>query len=197
MKDLVVYRTAELLSMLSGFELQLICTIHEDEDDAVESYASYLVRRDIGVTAVRHYHSFGTSTTVHFKDSTSASLFADNVNPNEKSWLRINENGFLSPELRVTADHIEVTNPLKAWLKFNGISDDALEAIIERFPVYETIQYPGVPTPERHGKYWGYSSESLVLDEREIQTALDSIEDELLREKIKCVLYARVFKRRY
>ena len=54
-----------------------------------------------------------------------------------------------------------------------------------------TMVYP--PPSKEHG-YWSYSSATLVMDEREIEAALNDIDDELLRAKVKCVLYARVFK---
>ena len=37
----------------------------------------------------------------------------------------------------------------------------------------------------------------LVLNEKDINTVLDGIEDKNLRAKIKQILYARVFKTRY
>ena len=86
---------------------------------------------------------------------------------------------------------------MKTWLNNLGISDNSLEEIIETYTVYSIIEYPGVSTPSKYRDSWGYSSETLKLDEREIQTVLESIEDELLREKIRCILYARIFKRSY
>jgi hypothetical protein len=61
----------------------------------------------------------------------------------------------------------------------------------------EYIEYPGVatPIPTSTGNY-AYSNTPLVLTEREIDSVLNGIEDELLRKKIDCILHARVFKRK-
>ena len=70
-----------------------------------------------------------------------------------------------------------------------------LDKCKKEFNIYETIEFCGVPTPLKQHGYWAYSSETLVMDEKEIREILDDIEDELLREKTKCILYSRVFKR--
>ena len=72
-----------------------------------------------------------------------------------------------------------------------------LNKIGEEFEFYHTIEYVGVPNVYVKNGHTVSSSEYLVLNEKDIKTVLDGIEDENLRIKIKEILYARVFKQRY
>ena len=182
--------------MVPNFKIELIQTLHESEDDAKKKGEYHLTNRQ-DIKNIRYYHSLWTSTTVYFNDGTNQSLYADNVNSKDESLLRVNRNDFLSPAIKISGDYVEFTNELADWLKYNGVKDSDFVEHLEQFTVYESMEYPGVSTPSKHGKYWGYSSETLVLKEEEIKTVLDSIEDELLRKKIECILYARIFKKKY
>lgn len=197
MKKALCYKKDDLLALLPGFLLMKIKTIHEDEDDYNERQEYHITNRP-DIKEIYQYHSLFTSTTVKYQDGATERLYSNNINPKE-NWLRLNKNHFLSPRVSVSANHIAAENDLIVWLKFNGVTEEALEQITDSYTLYHMIEYPGVSTPVKstitHG--WAYSSELLVLDEREIETVLNSIEDELLRKKIECILYADVFKRHY
>lgn len=196
MKQCFCFQTDSLLKMVPNFKIELIQTLHESEDDAKKKGEYHLTNRQ-DIKTIRYYHSLWTSTTVYFNDGTNQSLYADNVNSKDESLLRVNRNDFLSPAIKISGDYVEFTNELADWLKYNGVKDSDFVEHLEQFTVYESMEYPGVSTPSKHGKYWGYSSETLVLKEEEIKTVLDSIDDELLRKKIECILYARIFKKKY
>lgn len=195
MKQKTCYNLEGLLALLDGYKLKVITTGKEDEDSAYRSFAKYFTNRD-DIVDIIEYYSFWTTKTVKFADGSKISLKSSNVNVDDETILRINTNDVISPEVAINENYVEATKDLIEWLHARGISDDALKNIEETFNIYDTIEYPGVPTPIRYDKYWGYSNRTLVLDEREIETVLNGIEDITLREKIKCILYARVFKKR-
>ena len=196
MKQCFCFKTDNLLKMVPNFRIVLIQTLHESEDETHKKGEYHLANRD-DIKDIRYYHSLWTSTTVYFNDGTNQSLYANNVNTKDESLLRVNRNNFLSPAIKISGDYVEFTNELAEWLNHNGVQNSDFVEHLEQFTVYESMEYPGVSTPSKCGKHWGYSSETLVLKEEEIKTVLDSIEDELLRKKIECILYARVFKKKY
>lgn len=196
MKQCFCFKTDNLLKMVPNFRIVLIQTLHESEDETHKKGEYHLANRD-DIKDIRYYHSLWTSTTVYFNDGTNQSLYANNVNTKDESLLRVNRNNFLSPAIKISGDYVEFTNELAEWLNHNGVQNSDFVEHLEQFTVYESMEYPGVSTPSKCGKHWGYSSETLVLKEEEIKIVLDSIEDELLRKKIECILYARVFKKKY
>ena len=196
MKQCFCFKTDNLLKMVPNLKITLIPALHETEDDAHKKGEYHITNRD-DITDIRYYHSLWTSTTVYFGNGTKQSLYANNVNVNDTSLVRVNQNDFLSPAIKISGDYVEFTNELAEWLNYNGVQNSDFVEHLEQFTVYEAMEYPGVSTPSKCGKYWGYSNETLVLKEEEIKTVLDSIEDELLRKKIECILYARIFKKKY
>lgn len=205
MKREVCYPRKKLLELLPDYEIFDIPTIDEDEDERKKSIKSYIVNNSISVVKVKHYYSLWTSETVELKEGDPLILRSNNINSDDKEMLRINNNQYISPRIAVDGEYVASSKALEEWLAGRGIAPEKLEAIAENFDVYEVIEYPGVPTPSYYppneklklGASWGYSSENLKLDEREINQVLNGIEDIILREKIKCILYARVFKRHY
>ena len=195
MKNILCYKKDDLLALLPGFQLMKIKTIHESEDDCDVCQEYHITNRP-EIKEIYQYHSLGTSTTVKYQYGAEEHLYSKNVNPKE-NWLRLEKNHFLSPQVSLNAEHIEAEKDLIAWLKFNGVSEEVLEQITFSFVLYEIIEYPGVSTPIKYKNNWGYSGKHLILDDQEIQTVLNSIEDELLRKKIECILYARIFKKHY
>ena len=195
MKQKICYNLEGLLALLDEYKLRVISTGKEDEDSAYRSFGKYFAKRD-DIVDIINYYSFWTTKTVKFADGTKISLKSNNINVDDETILRINRNDIISPEVFVNENYVEATKDFVEWLHYMGISDEMLKNIEEHFTIYDIVEYPGVPTPIRHNGYWGYSSEHLTLDEREIETVLNGIEDITLREKIKCILYARVFKKR-
>ena len=167
--------------------------IKEEGEDWTKNGESYYFAKS-EVASVHYWHSFGTSATINLNDGKHIRSYGSNITIDDASVVPLYQNDWISPKLTYNGEYIEATNIVDKWLIDHGISQEMLENASEEFKIYETITYEGVPTPSKSHGYWGYSSESLVLDEREIEEALNSIEDELLRKKIECVLYARVFK---
>ena len=146
------------------------------------------------VSSIEYYYSIWTSAKIKMKDGKHKEALSFNVNSNDKSIIRIDDNNFISPKLTVNNTWIEVNDTITNWLIKHGISMNLLESSKKEFTIYETVEYYGVMTPSINHGYWSYSSNPLVLDEREIENVLNGIEDKILRKKIECILYAKVFK---
>lgn len=195
MKKKICYKIENLLYLLNGFSVKTINTLTDDEESAYASMDKYFVSRD-DIVAIINYYGLWDSKVLKFTDGTKISMKSNNVNSYDKTIIRINNNNIISPKLIISDDYVEATKDLVEWLNNIGISNETLLTISEEFNIYDEIIYVGVPTPIMHSGHWGYSSEDLVLDEKEIEKVLNSIEDATLREKIKCILYARIFKKR-
>lgn len=193
----ICYRIDALLKLLPGFNLEKIKLILSDEDFMDSKQAFFITNRS-DISFVEKYYSLWTSQTVSFNDGTKLNFKSNNVNSHDESILRINKNHIISPVLIVSDNYVQATEELKEWLCYNNIFSEKLDEITDTFNVATEIEYLGVPTPTKtsYGS-WAYSSETLKLNDMEIEEALNGIEDELLRKKIECILYARVFKRRY
>ena len=196
MKVKICYNTDSIKDLLTkqGYSLVNLPVVNEDEDWSSKTTCYYFSKPE--VKAVKYYYSFVTSATIHLADGTKLTLLADNVNVNDMEALRITNNDYISPKFAIDDVWIEATDTMTNWLVAHGVSIETLKECSKEFQIYDTIEYLGVCTPSKEFGMWSYSSKDLVLDEREIETVLNSIEDELLRKKIECILYARVFKRR-
>lgn len=202
MKVKICYNASKLEEILHGYELRrLPCSeCSEDWDDKTSKYYFCLPK----VVSIHISMGFWDTMYISMSDGSEIKAMSENVNTDDKTLLRINSNTFVSPELKINGEWVEATNELTAWIKKyatgaeNAVSLDVfLNDISKQFEIYDVIEYPGVPTPSKHNdRCWGYSDTPLKLDERDIQVVLNGIEDELLRKKIECILYARVFKKR-
>lgn len=195
MKVKICYNVEKIRQALeeSGYYFVKLPIDEEGEDWGKKSESYYFAKHE--VASIEYYYSFWTSAVLIMKDGTKHKMFSSNVNTRDESLLRIDDNDFVSPKLSINDVWIEASDKVTSWLNEHGVSMELLESAKKEFTIYETVEYYGVPTPSKSHGYWGYSSETLVLDEKEIEVALNSIEDELLRKKIECILYARVFKR--
>ena len=194
MKVKILYDVMGLLELLAdhGFDFTKLPTKDEWEDDEKHAHKYYFAKPE--VTAVDYWHSLGTTAIIHFENGHSVQALGSYVTSN-CDHVELNKNEFISPALRYNGKYIEATEVLNKWLAYQGVSQEQLANCSHEEAFYETITYTGVPTPSLHFGNWGYSSEDLVLHESEIQEALQSIDDVILRKKIECILYARVFKR--
>lgn len=197
MRIKICYNVEKIMNKLksNGYDFIKLPTVMEDEDYKKDVECYYFAKPD--VSSVEYYHSLFTSAVIIMKNGDRKKAFSSNVNSNDIKLIRINDNDFISPKLNVNDVWIEANDEVTNWLIKHGVSMDLLESSRKEFTVYETVEYYGVPTPSgSHGR-WSYSSNTLVLDEREIEIVLNCIEDEVLRKKIECILYAKVFKCRY
>lgn len=198
MKTCFYYKLDELEAMLGGYELQRVKIVKEDEDGDIKNGFEY----HFVYFPIDHLHYYdsaflSTSMTVYLANGAELVAYSDNIEPSEGYFLRINDTHLISPRLLCNDEYVEATEDLKNWLHKRGLTDDKLNAISTSFTMYTTITYEGIYSVFKSPRGWGYSSEYLTLDEREIEKVLNGIDDELLREKIKSILYANVFKRRY
>lgn len=176
----------------NGYNFVKLPVIRESADHCTHSTGYYFSKPEI--SSMKYYNNgFWRSVRIKIDNGEDVVAHSSNLKSNDMSLVRINDNDFISPELIVNDIWIESSDDVVNWLIKHGISMDLLEYSKREFTLYDSIEYPGVPTPSISHGYWAYSSDALVLDEREIEIVLNSIEDKLLREKIKCILYARVF----
>ena len=197
------YKTKNLLALIPNYELKSIKTHYYNEDGDYDKEEFYLVNSRYKIEKIEiSYGIFSPSVYVDFVDFKDNScnhiqLFSENVNSNDNTLIRIHNNSIISPKRISSNSYIEATESLVKWLKNLGVSEDSLNKIGEEFEFYHTIEYVGVPNVYVKNGYTVSSSENLVLNEKDINTVLDGIEDKNLRAKIKQILYARVFKTRY
>ena len=201
----ICYKTKNLLALIPNYELKSIKTHYYDEDIGdYDKEDFYIVNNRYKIEKIKiSYGLFSPSVYVNFVDFKDNScnhiqLFSENVNSNDNTLIRIHNNSIISPKLISSEGYIEATASLVEWLKNLSVSEDSLNKINEEFDVYRTIEYFGVPNVyvDEKNRVWN-TSENLVLNEKDINTVLDGIEDKNLRAKIKQILYARVFKTRY
>lgn len=187
----------KLLPHMKNYALRRIDTTWDDEDYC-KHYSNYYIAKDEVVNNVFIYAgTFSRTMILSLSNGKKVELWGKNINTYNKDLLRINETEYLSPELLVNGDLVELTPDFIKWLtKIFKFTEHQLEEMSEEFVIDEEIEYPGVCTPVKMGSGWGYSSTPLVLMTSEIETVLNSISDEELRRKIECVLTARVFKKR-
>jgi hypothetical protein len=186
----------KILPYMNGYTLRRINTTWDDEDYC-KSYSNYYIAKDEVVNNVFICAgTFSRTMILSLSNGKKVELWGNNINVHDKTLLRINETEYLSPELLVNGDLVELTPDLIKWLtKIFKFSEYQLEELSEEFFIDEEIEYPGVCTPVKMGSGWGYSSTPLVLRTSEIECVLNSIENEELRRKIECILTARVFKK--
>ena len=195
MKTKICYNIEIIAKALkeNGYGFVKLPIVEESEDWERKGYGYYFAKPE--VKSIEYYHSLWTSAAVIFEDGTRKRALGKGVTSNVEV-IYLHNNDYVSPKMTVNDIWVEATEDITSWLLDHGVTMNNLEFCKQNFDVYETIEYIGVSTPSKSHGHWGYSSENLVLYEEEIKTILNSIEDELLREKVKCILYARVFKHR-
>ena len=187
----------KLLTLLPGYVFKKIDTIKEGEEYFNSKEEYYFATEEVKKVRL-NLGTFSHTMTLFLTENRTLKLWGKNINTQDTSLLRINKTMYISPELSVTDNYIEVTPDLVDWLtNIVNIPAYELEVITEAFFIEEEIEYLGVSSPVRMSSGWGYSNTPLVLTTSEINTVLNSIQDETLRKKIECILNARVFKKRY
>ena len=203
MKNKICYNITKLMKLLPNHEFRRVNFVQEGEEYYDKGDHLSFVSPDVSSVHV-WFGLFGDSMTVSLTNGEDIKLHSNNVNTHDKTLLRIGKTHYLSPELVfINKDWVEASQELIEWIhKYavlpNDVSnlDEYLDQIKRSYAIEEEITYEGVPSPSKHGGCWGYSSNPLVLRESEIDQVLSGIDDELLREKINCILHARIFKKR-
>ena len=195
MKTKLCININKLLPHMKGYEFRRIDTTWDDEDYC-SKYSKYYIAKNNVSNVTISASTFSKMMYLTFADGTEMKLWGNNINTHDTTLLRINHTEYISPELAVNGELVELTPDFIQWLKeiFN-FTEDQLENMSEKLHIDEEIEYPGVCTPVRCGSGWAYSSTPLVLKTSEIEIVLNSIENEELRRKIECILSARVFKK--
>lgn len=203
MKKIICYSIEKLLGILPNHQFRRVNYVKEG--DEYYSKGERLLFAPPNVCSVHVWLGlFGDSMTISLTNGEEIELHSHNVNVDDKTLLRVGKTQYLSPDLIfVNNDWVEASQDLIEWIhKYAVLSDDVsnldeyLDQISRSYVIEEEITYDGVPSPCKHGSHWGYSSNPLVLRESEIDQVLNGISDELLREKINCILHARIFKKR-
>ena len=195
MKTKLCININKLLPHMKDYEFRRIETTWDDEDYC-SKYSKYYIAKSNVSNVTISASTFSKMMYLTFADGTVIKLWGNNINTHDTTLLRINHTEYISPELAVNGELVELTSDFIQWLKeiFN-FTEDQLETMSEKLYIDEEIPYPGVCTPVRCGSGWAYSSAPLVLKTSEIEIVLNSIENEELRKKIECILSARVFKK--
>ena len=195
MKTKLCININKLMPYMKDYALRRIDTTWDDEDYC-RKYSNYYIAKNNVESVFICAGTFSKTMILSLSDNKKVELWGSNINTHDKTLLRIDETEYLSPELLVNGDLVELTPALIKWLnKIFKFTEYQLEAMSEKFVIDEEIEYPGVCTPVKCGSGWGYSSTPLVLKTSEIENVLNSIDDEELKRKIECVLTARVFKK--
>ena len=194
MKRCLLYNKDSVLRELSDFHLVDV-KVHEYDEEYGDSITDQVrLTNQAEIVSFKTSWGFGRSDTVEFKDTEGNILIAESIKYVNKEVIKVKD--IISPKIKIVdEEYIERTSELVDWLTYNGVDVDKLDGEAKEVTLYDTIEYIGVNDVSISGKYWSYSSENLVLDEREINLVLNGIEDKLLRKKIESILYARVFKR--
>lgn len=209
------YLKEDLLKLLPDYHFAMIETVYDDDDgygpnlnpkEAKGKEKLYLTKVSDIIKVSTYDGCFSRSVTVYFDNTKEPiTLYSNNVtftdeNGNEEKVERILEWSYLSPCIKFEGVYIERTEDLVRWLLNQGVNEEELYKIERVTTVDNIIEYPGVSTPDirkdKEGTCYSFSSEDLKLKGSEIEQVLNSIEDELLRLKIECILRARVFKKR-
>jgi hypothetical protein len=195
MKTKLCINVNKLISYMKDYEFRRIDTTWDDEDYC-SKYSKYYIAKSNVSNVTISASTFSKMMYLTFADGTVIKLWGNNINTHDTTLLRINHTEYISPELAVNGELVELTSDFIQWLKeiFN-FTEEQLENMSEKLHIDEEIEYPGVCTPVRCGSGWAYSSTPLVLKTSEIEIVLNSIENEELRRKIECILSARVFKK--
>ena len=199
----IFYNTEKLLKLLPDYHLETVDTYDEGEyglpskPDRKWYITSKLSSQIVKIEA---YFDFGTSLNVFFADGRRVSIYSNNLNYDDESLLRIKTNDLISPHVSCIAEEIVDNKDFKEWLLNHSLTQEDLDSVSRKEKVYQSVIYEGVPDVEYSsgipgllGPSWAFCSRPLVLDEREIESVLKSIDDIVLRKKIECILYARVF----
>jgi hypothetical protein len=195
MKTKLCINVNKLIPYMEDYEFRRIDTTWDDEDYC-SKYSKYYIAKSNVSNVTISASTFSKMMYLTFADGTVIKLWGNNINTHDTTLLRINHTEYISPELAVNGELVELTSDFIQWLKeiFN-FTENQLENMSEKLHIDEEIEYPGVCTPVKCGSGWAYSSTPLVFKTSEIEIVLNSINDEELRRKIECILSARVFKK--
>ena len=202
MKERLCFVADEIIKLLPEYELKNFNTkVMTDSDYGDWHENRYYICLPQVKSVVESCGLFGDTVYITLEDGSKITAKSENVNSDDLSIIRINKNNFISPKINSDGKLLESTKELREWLLAHGITEGDLERYSQIIKIYEDRIYPGVHTPERYySNYskkfcYSYSSKPLVLKEQEIDQVLNGIEDEELREKIRCILFSDVFNK--
>ena len=195
MKQLVCFDSEKLMKLLPNFEIAKIKTIMSDDDGSVARDYDYIALP--GIEKITKSYGFWMTAVVKFRDGHNIKMYSSNVNSDDESLIRVEKNNIVSPKISITDGYIECNEQLENWLKVNGLDDTALDSAKEEISIYGYTEFIGVSSPVKMWDGWGMSSKPLVMSDAEIERVLNDISDEDLRRKVKCILTANIFKKKY
>lgn len=190
-----------------GYTLRQIPCKYDFGADGEKSTVEWYFAK-ANVKSIDYWYVFGERAQINLGKSSPTSIRADADNVATYDYAgnmhpKLSNNDYISPRLSRSDDYIGNNEKVQNWLLSHGCTPEDLNLATYEQTIYESVTYPGVPTPYLSNaginncevsSYFLYDTEDLVLDEREIEVVLNSIQDKVLKEKIKLILYARVFK---
>ena len=203
MQIYLCYKTEELLELLGNeFKIQKVKT-HYNYDygrDETQPVYKYYVTKLNKIEEIEINMGMWTEMKVFINnndESKCIKLYSSNINRNDSSLIRENENNFISPILEYQGEYIVADKNLNKWLCYNGIDLYQLKNIQHEFKCYATYVYPDIYKPfYKDGKTIGVSREMVQLSELDIEAALSDIKNEDIRLSIEAVLksFKKVYK---
>ena len=194
-----LYSIETLQEKIPGFRLIEITNHQYDEDNGDYRTEEFRLTNQSNIERLHTSYGFGRWESVEYIDEDGNKHKVHNVKFSGEPVDTIKVRDILSPRLKIhDRKYIEKTSEFVTWLEYIKADIEELDKDAIEIKHYDQIEYAGISDVSicKHGGYFSYSSENLVLDEREIESVLNGIDDILLRKKIESILYARVFKRR-
>ena len=189
------YKANELINLL-GNDFHIIDEKVQDSfsdwvagDINTEYVNKFYITNMNDIKEIVEWHGLWSELVVKLIDETELKLHSNDINSQDKSFLRIIENNFISPSFERQENYILVNKDLDKWLLFNGISQDSLDNITIVFELYPTYIYKDIHEPIiKDDKICGHYGQFMELSEDKIDKALADIKDVEMRLKIERVM---------
>lgn len=202
MKEYICYKVDELLKLL-GNNFRIINEKVEDSfsdwctsDVDSEQIEKFYVTNKDNIQKIEECNSLWEEVNIYFTDKTHLTLYSENINSDDTSFLRISSNNFFSPSFERQSNYILSDSKLNKWLLYNGVSQEQLDQIAKKFYLYPTYMFESVNEPLiKNGKVCGYYGNYLKITEDKIDEAIEDIKDIEMRFKIEAIV--KSFKYKY
>lgn len=184
MKYKICYEIDKLLPHITEYEFKNIPHIIESDCMGETNYHYHFVKCNVLRINTNLELSPGYPCII-FNDQTIKEL-----NHYEKE-MTANDNPYASPSLIVRGNTIEATDSITTWLlKYcPNINETILESSKCNLEITESVLYS-----ETLIGYNDDLKEDIILSENDIENILSCIEDDIIKNKLKKILYAKIWK---
>lgn len=196
LKEYICYKADELLKLL-GNNFRIISKEvkysfsgwSSDYIDSGQVEKFYITNKD-NIQKIEEWDSLWSEIDIYLKDGSKFTLNSDSVNVDDKNLLRIIKNNFFSPSFEIQRNCILSNSELDQWLLYNGILQEKLDQITEKFKIYQTYVFEDINELRiKNGKSCGcYCGQDLKISEDRVNKALEDIKDIEIRLKIEAII---------